>query len=91
MLAPRTCMLRDFLMDARHLFRSWRRNPLAALVLLCILSLGIAANTAIFGVVQSILLRPIPYPDSDRLCLIWETNPGQGVKREGPSGSNYSD
>lgn len=58
---------------------------------LLILALGIGANTAIFGVVNSVLLRPLPYRASDRLVLIWETDLKDGITREGPSGPNFLD
>ena len=79
------------LQDVRHTFRSWRRDPVAALVLISVLSLGIGANAAIFAVVDGILFRPLPYRAADRLTIIWETNPGQAVRREGPSGSDFVD
>jgi putative ABC transport system permease protein len=81
----------DFLQDVKHTFRSWRRDPVAAAVLIAVLSLGIGANTAIFAVVYGILFRPLPYPNGDRLTLVWKTNPSQGVKREGPAGSDFTD
>ena len=61
------------------------------MVALLVLALGIGANTAIFSVVNSTVLRPLPYPHSDRLALIWETDLKDGIKREGPSGPNFLD
>jgi putative ABC transport system permease protein len=60
-------------------------------VAVLILALGIGANTTIFSVVNSVLLRPLPYPGSDRLALIWETDLNDGIKREGPSAPNFLD
>src|SRR4051812_34784461 len=57
--------VQDLLQDVRHTIRSWRRDPVAALVLISVLSLGIGANTAIFAVVNGILFRPLPYPSAD--------------------------
>ncbi|MBI3759107.1 MAG: ABC transporter permease, partial [Deltaproteobacteria bacterium] len=65
--------------------------PGFSVVALLVLALGIGANTAIFSVVNSVVLRPLPYPGSDRLALIWETDLKDGIKREGPSGPNYLD
>jgi putative ABC transport system permease protein len=60
-------------------------------VALLVLALGIGANTAIFSVVNSVVLRPLPYPGADRLALIWETDLRNGIKREGPSSPNFLD
>ena len=65
--------------------------PRFSLAPLLVLALGIGANTAIFSVVNSVVLRPLPYPDSDRLALIWETDLKDGIQREGPSGPNFLD
>jgi len=77
--------------DLRYSFRTMRKMPGFSLVALLVLALGIGANTAIFSVVNSVVLRPLPYPGADRLALIWETDLKDGIQREGPSGPNFLD
>jgi putative ABC transport system permease protein len=79
------------LRDMRYSLRALRRTPGFGIVALLVLALGIGANTAIFSVVNAVVLRPLPYPDSDRLVVIWETDLKDGIKREGPSGPNFLD
>jgi predicted permease len=64
-----------FLQDFRYGFRQLKRNPGFALVAVLTLGLGIGATTAIFTIVDSILVRPLPYKDADRLVRIVETVP----------------
>jgi putative ABC transport system permease protein len=80
-------LLRDF----RYSFRTLRRARGFSIVALLVLALGIGANTAIFSVVNSVVLRPLPYPGADRLALIWETDLKDGIKREGASAPNFLD
>ncbi len=61
--------------DLRFAVRSLGENPGFSLVVVLILALGIGANSAIFTLVDSVLLRPLRYADSDRLLLLWETHP----------------
>jgi putative ABC transport system permease protein len=79
------------LKDLRYSVRTLRKTPGFSLVALLVLALGIGANTAIFSVVNAVVLRPLPYPGADRLALIWETDLKDGIKREGPSAPNFLD
>src|SRR4051812_11396290 len=60
-------------MEFRFAFRSLRLRPGFAVLAICILALGIGANTAIFSVVNSVLLRPLEYRDADRIVLVGNT------------------
>src|ERR1700691_4636457 len=62
-----------FLQDVRYGVRNLFRNPGFAIVAMLTLALGIGANTTIFSVINNTLLKPLPFPDSSRLVLVWET------------------
>jgi putative ABC transport system permease protein len=64
---------RDVFQDARIALRGYARRPGFTVVVLLTLALGIGANSAIFSVAESVLLRPLPYRDGDRLVHLWET------------------
>ena len=66
------------LRDARFGLRMMRRSPWFHLVAIVVLGLGVAANTAVFSVVDAVLLRHLPFHDPDRLVMVWEKNPTMG-------------
>lgn len=79
------------LRDIRFGLRMLRKSHAFTAVAVLTLALGIGANTALFTLVQGILLRPLPLRAANRLVVIWDNNPGQGLSRVGPSGQDYLD
>ena len=80
-----------WLQDFRFAFRMLRRNALSTIVILASLAIGIGANSAIFSVVDSLLLRPLPYPQPDHLAAVWLHSPAIGILRDWPSPGQYID
>ncbi len=67
------------------------RTPRSTIVIVASLAIGIGANSAIFSVVDALLLRPLPYPQPGRLAAIWLHSPGIGILRDWPSPGQYID
>jgi putative ABC transport system permease protein len=88
--APRE-HLADIGRDVRYAFRGLRRNPGFACVAVLTLALGIGANTAIFSVVDQVLLRPTDVTAFDRVVVVWETDRQTGTIREPASIPDYLD
>jgi putative ABC transport system permease protein len=80
--------------DLKYTFRALRKSPGFAAAAILVLALGIGANTAIFSVVNAVLLRPLPFKDSDRLMQVWHVPPPKsfpGMTRFAVSTANYLD
>ncbi len=79
----------DLLQDVRYALRGLRRTPAFTSITVTVLALGIGANTALFSVISAVLLRPLQYPDANRLVRIWSAMPSQGYPRSGSSLPDY--
>jgi len=99
---PRTCtpmppaggdshMLQDVLQDVRYAVRLLGRSPGFSAAAILTLTLGIGITTAIFSVVDAVLLRPIPFPEPERLLMVWETDRDTGTTREPGSFPDFVD
>lgn len=77
--------------DLRYAIRQLWRRPGFSFIALAMLALGIGANTAIFSVVYTVLLRPLPFPQPDQLVRIWESRVEQGWDRSSVAPANFWD
>ena len=80
-----------FFNDLAYAMRLCRRHPASAAMLVLTLSLGIGGTTAMFSLVEAVLLRPLPYTDEDRIVMVWETEPAEGVDKKVGTPGNFQD
>ena len=79
------------LQDIRFGWRMLRRTPGFTIAAVVALALGVGATTAIFTVLDRVVLRPLPYADPDRLVMVWDTNDGKGLAHERISPVTFGD
>jgi predicted permease len=83
--------MHTWVQDLRYAWRMLRKNLLSTLVILASLGVGIGANSAVFSVVDALLLRPLPYPQPERLAAVWLHSPAIGIFRDWPSPGQFID
>jgi putative ABC transport system permease protein len=81
----------DLLADLRYAVRLLRKTPVFTVAAIGTLALGIGANTTIFSLVQTMLLRPLPYQNPDQVVMVWEDRTAAGFPRNTPAPANYRD
>jgi predicted permease len=86
-----TKFIEDLLQDLRYAMRSFAKTPGLTVLIVLSLAIGIGANTAIFSVTNTLLLKPLPYPHPSRLAILWLRSPGIGIPQDWPSPGQYHD
>jgi predicted permease len=79
------------LQDVRHALRALAAAPAFTVAAILSLAIGIGANTAIFSIVDGLLLRPLPYADAERLVILWNRSPGLNITEDWFSTAQYFD
>src|SRR6185295_8506202 len=84
-------MLETLAQDLKYSLRVLLKNRSFTVVAVLTLALGIGANTAVFSLVNAILLRPLPYTDPDRIVTVWNSFPQFGIRKFGVAYKNMTD
>jgi putative ABC transport system permease protein len=87
----KTSIMGDIAQDLRYGLRTLRKNPGFTSVAVLALALGIGANSAIFSVVNAVLLQPLPYKNPEQLVMVWENATHLGFPKDTPSAANFLD
>ena len=83
--------MQNFFFDLRFVLRQLRKSPGFALTAVLMLAFGIGATTAIFSIVEGVLLRPLPFPDSNRLVVLADRLQGVGLGNDDEAGVTVPD
>jgi predicted permease len=86
-----TKFIEDIVQDLRYAMRSFAKTPGLTTLIVLSLAIGIGANTAIFSITSTLLLKPLPYPAADRIAILWLRSPGIGIPQDWPSPGQYHD
>src|SRR5215475_14189246 len=84
-------MMQTLIQDLRYSARMLKKNPALTLVIVLSLAIGIGANTALFSVTNTLLLKPLPYAHPEKLAILWLRSPGIGIPQDWPSPGQYHD
>ncbi len=83
--------MNTLIQDLRHALRQLRRRPVFGVAAVSTVALGIAATTAIFSAVDTLLFRPLPFPEPDRLVTVWQDDRQEGNPRADVAPANFVD